>query len=100
MSEDEYFEEEEFEEEAEAVTEEEAEEARAEGEMPLHELSKMMDIIDLMRKTMRGEIGEEEYKVKLNELLATKELSHAERASRSRKKTDKKGKKTPVKKAS
>lgn len=99
MSEDEYFEEE-FEEEAEAVTEEEAEEARAEGEMPLHELSKMMDIIDLMRKTMRGEIGEEEYKVKLNELLATKEPSRAERAPRSRKKTGKKGKKTPVKKAS
>jgi len=99
LSEDEYFEEEEFEEEAEAVTEE-AEEARAEGEMPLQELSKMMDIIDLMRKTMRGEIEEEEYKVKLNELLATKEPSHAERASRSRKKTGKKGKKTPVKKAS
>lgn len=99
MSEDEYFEEE-FEEEAEAVTEEEAEEARAEGEMPLHELSKMMDIIDLMRKTMRGEIVEEEYKVKLNELLATKEPSRAKRASRSRKKTGKKGKKTPVKKAS
>lgn len=99
MSEDEYFEEEEFEEEAEAVTEE-AEEARAEGEMPLQELSKMMDIIDLMRKTMRGEIEEEEYKVKLNELLATKEPSRMERASRSRKKTGKKGKKTPVKKAS
>lgn len=97
MSEEEYFEEE-FEEEAEAIIEEEGEEARPEGEMPLHELSKMTDIIDLIRRAIRGELGEEEYRSRLSELLTTKELSQAEATTRSAKKASKKGKKTSSKK--
>lgn len=94
MSEEEFFEEEVLEEEGGA--EGEAEEIRAEGEMPLQELAKMTDIIDLMRRAVRGEIKEDEYRSKIAELFVSKEtpredVGKEERVAKKKRSFHKKG---------
>lgn len=89
MSDEEFFEEE-IEEESETISEEEVEESRREEEMPLHELARMTDIIDLMRRAIRGEISEEEYKLKISEYTHSKESPREMGKTSSEKKESKK----------
>lgn len=90
MSEDEIYEE-----EAEAIEEEapyeleEAEEVRRE-ELPLDELERMTDILVLMRKALRGEIEEEEYRKMISEMLALKPTPGEERKGRKEERTRRK----------
>jgi len=95
LSEEEFFEEEVFEEE-EVEAEAEVEEYRREEEMPMHELARMTDIINLMRSAIRGEISETEYKDRLKQLFhenISREESARPKSSKSHKRKGTPGKK-------
>lgn len=92
MSEEELYEEElEAEEEEGGLYEVEEEEVRKGEELPLGELERMTDILGLMRKAVRGEIGEEDYRRIVSELLSTKPPAPAGTKVRQKKERGRKG---------